>query len=43
MVAVDVLTHVKFHKGVVSLAFLGGANSDGTESALSFCCVIAFL
>ena len=43
MGAGDVLTCVKVHKVVVSLAVTGGSDSDGTESALSCNSFIAFL
>ena len=41
--AEDVLTHVKVHKCVDSLDFVTGADSNGTESVLSYDGVIAFL
>ena len=43
MGAGDVLTCVKVHKVVVSLAVIGGSDSDGTESVLSCNSFIAFL
>ena len=39
----DLLTHVKVNKGVGSIDLTGGANSDGTKSALSCDGVISFL
>ena len=39
----DVLIRVMVHKGVGSLAVTGGADTDGTESALSCDGVITFL
>ena len=43
MGVVDVLTHVKVHKVVGSLAVDCGDDSDDTEDELSCSCVIAFL
>ena len=39
---VDVLTSVNVHKSVGFLAFVSGADSDGTEGALSCNGVISF-
>ena len=39
----DLLTRVKVHKGVGSLAVASGGNSDGTEDALGCDGVISFL
>ena len=39
----DVLTHVKVHKGVCSLAVTGGSDSNGTKTVLSYDGVITFL